>query len=89
MTGSGWLGYGGGGENSALTPEQRSEIERQMRERRRQRGALLARVEVEIYENGADAQVSFPPESVLDPGADGAAIADVVARAKAELERWR
>jgi hypothetical protein len=53
------------------------------------RGALLAIVEVRVYEHLEEPQVSFPPGAALGPDSDPADVVDVVARARDELARWR
>jgi len=60
----GWVSYTSG-ENSHLSPEVRAEVERRIKRRREERGALLAIVEVRVYENDEEPQVSFPREAVL------------------------
>jgi hypothetical protein len=52
-------------------------------------GALLAIVEVRVYEHRAEPQVSFPPGAALGPDSEPADVAAVVARARDELARWR
>jgi hypothetical protein len=83
--GRGWISYAGGQENSHLTAEQRAIVE----ERLTARGRLQARVEVDVYEDGADAQVSFSNKTTLGPDAGRETIAQVVSRAREQLERWR
>jgi hypothetical protein len=85
----GWVGYAGGQDNAHLTVEQREAIEERMAARRTARGRLLARVEVEVFEHGAEAQVSFPEDAVLGPESDSALIAEAVSRSSAELASWR
>jgi hypothetical protein len=85
----GWVSYTGGQDNAHLTVEQREAIEERMASRRAARGRLLARVEVEVFEHGAEAQVSFPDDAVLGPGSDSALIAEAVSRARGELASWR
>jgi hypothetical protein len=78
-----------GGVNDHLTEEQRQFIEEQMRQRQERQGRLLAVVEVRVYENEAEPQVSFPPGSLLKPESDGEKIVEVVTRAREGLGQWR
>ncbi len=72
-----------------LPDDVRAEAERRVREHRKQRGALLAVVEVRVFENGSEAQVSFPHEGLLGPDSGPVAISEVVAMAREELATWR
>ncbi|HUZ21273.1 MAG TPA: hypothetical protein VMU75_11950 [Acidimicrobiales bacterium] len=85
----GWVSYAGGQENSHLTADERRNFEQRIATRRSERGRLLARVEVEVFEHGAEAQVSFPEDAILGPESDAKVIAEAVSRARAELEHWR
>ncbi len=85
----GWISYVGGGDNSHLTEEQRLRVEGAIRERRESRGGLLGVVQVRVYENACEAQVSFPQGSMLGVETEGPVIADMVARARTELADWR
>ena len=78
-----------GGENDHLTEEQRRFIEEQMRERQERHGRLLAVVEVRVYENETEPQVSFPPGALLKPESDSEQIVRVVTRARKDLGEWR
>ena len=78
-----------GGENDHLTEEQRQYIEDQMKRRQQRQGRLLAVVEVRVYENETEPQVSFPPGSVLKPESDSEQIVHVVTRARKGLGQWR
>jgi hypothetical protein len=60
-----------------------------MAERAERRGALLATVEVRVYERQEEPQVSFPHEAQLHPGSDPSTVAEVVARARRSLGGWR
>jgi hypothetical protein len=60
-----------------------------MIERHRERGPLRAIVQVRVYENGAEPQVSFTEECTLGVGSDRADIAAAVARARDALAHWR
>jgi hypothetical protein len=60
-----------------------------MIERHRARGPLTAIVQVRVYAEGEDVQVSFTPECTLHPDADREEIASVVARAREALAGWR
>ena len=77
-----------GGENVHLTEEQRQYIEEQIRKRQEGQGRLLAVVEVRVYENETEPQVSFPPGSVLKPESDSEQIVQVVTRAQKGLGQW-
>lgn len=83
----GWISYGGG-ENSYLTHEQRQNVEEHISERQKKRGELLGIVEVRVYEQGCQPQVSFPSGSLLGVDADDSVISEIVARAMAELANW-
>jgi hypothetical protein len=63
--------------------------ERRRREYEEARGALLAIVQVHVYEHDVEPQVSFPPGAALAPDSDSALVVEVVARAREELSRWR
>jgi hypothetical protein len=67
----------------------RTEIEDRIRQARSEMGALLAIVEVRVFEHDAEAQVSFPPDGLLRPDDDREVVADVVRRAREELDAWR
>jgi hypothetical protein len=60
-----------------------------MIERHRVRGPLMAVVEVRVYAEGAEPQVSFVTGGTLRPDADRETIAAVVARARDALDHWR
>jgi hypothetical protein len=85
----GWISYTGDGDNSHLSAEQSEMVEEKVRERRELRGALLAIVQIRVFENGEAPQVSFPPEASLGPDSDQSVIADVVNRARECLADWR
>jgi hypothetical protein len=72
-----------------LPPDERALARRTMIERHRARGPLMAVVEVRVYAEDEEAQVSFMPGGTLGPGADRDTIAMVVARARDALGRWR
>jgi hypothetical protein len=60
-----------------------------MIDRHRARGPLLAVVEVRVYAEETEPQVSFPRGATLGPDADPKTIAAVVARARDQLVLWR
>jgi hypothetical protein len=72
-----------------LSPEVRAEVERRMRQRHEERGALLATVEVRVYEHDEEPQVSFPSNSVLGVETDALTISEIVVRARERLAHWR
>jgi hypothetical protein len=76
------------GDNSHLTEEQRHRIEDEMRHRQERRGRLLAVVEVRVYENETEPQVSFPPAALLKPDSDDSEIMGIVDRAQEGLAAW-
>jgi hypothetical protein len=84
----GWVSYTPG-DNSHLSPEVRAEVERRIKRRQEERGALLAIVEVRVYENDEEPQVSFPQDAVLGAHTDSSIISIVVARAREQLAHWR
>jgi hypothetical protein len=84
----GWVATTPGG-NSHLSPEVRAEVDRRMMRRQAERGALLAIVEVRVYEHDEEPQVSFPPEALLGAETDAAVLSDIVARARERLVHWR
>jgi hypothetical protein len=84
----GWVSYTSG-DNSHLSPEARAEVERRIKRRREERGALLAIVQVRVYENDEEPQVSFPEDAFLGVETDSSIISDVVARAREQLAHWR
>jgi hypothetical protein len=84
----GWVSYTSG-DNSHLSPEVRAEVERRIERRQEERGALLAIVEVRVYENEEESQVSFPQDAVLGVETESSVISDVVARAREQLAHWR
>jgi hypothetical protein len=84
----GWVSYTSG-DNAHLSPEVRAEVERRIRRRQEERGALLATVVVRVYENDEEPQVSFPPDAVLGVETDASIISHVVARAREQLGHWR
>jgi hypothetical protein len=80
----GWVSYGPG-DNSHLPDDVRRDIERRIEER----GALLAIVEVRVFEHDEVPQVSFPPGSPLGVDTEAPVIAELVTRAREELAHWR
>jgi hypothetical protein len=70
-------------------PESRERLRRTMIERHRERGPLAAIVQVRVYADAAEPQVSFTEECTLGPDADRGEIAAVVERARAALAGWR
>ena len=87
-TDHGWVSWTPSG-NSNLSPEASAEVERRVKARNEERGALLAIVEVRVYENSELPGVCFPEDVVLGIETDSSVIATVVARARAQLEHWR
>jgi hypothetical protein len=87
-TDHGWTSWTPSG-NSNLSPERSAEVGRRVAERNQARGALLAVVQVRVYENDELPQVSFPEGAVLGVETDSTVISDVVARARAQLQHWR
>jgi len=85
----GWVGYTGGGDNSQLTDRQRRMIQERIRQRNESRGELLGVVEVRVYENGCEPQVTFPHGAVLGVESDQSEITELVARARSEPGDWR
>ena len=85
----GWINYVAGGENSRLTKEQRRLVETRIRQRQETRGGLLGVVEVRVFENGCEPQVTFPPGALLGIDSGAPAISEIVVRARAELANWR
>jgi hypothetical protein len=77
------------GDNSHLPPEVRTEVERRIKRRKEERGALLAIVQIRVYENDEEPQVSFPEDALLGVDSDSSIISDVVARARERLVYWR
>jgi len=84
----GWVAYASG-DNSHLSPEVRSEVERRLNQRQEERGALFAIIEVRVYENDEEAQVGFPPDAILGVETDSFIISEVVARAREQLAHWQ
>jgi hypothetical protein len=85
---SGWVSWTGDSWVD-LPPETRQRVRRTMIERHRERGPLQAIVQVRVYENAAEPQVSFTQECTLGAGSDRADIASAVARARDALANWR
>jgi len=77
------------GDNSHLSAEVRADVERRIEQRQEERGALLAIVEVRVYENDEEPQVSFREDAVFGVETDSSIISDVVARAREKLAHWR
>jgi hypothetical protein len=77
------------GSNARLPEDVRQERRRRHGERDERRGGLLAIVSVRVYEHDEEPQVSFPPEALLGVETDAPVIAEVVARARTQLGRWR
>ena len=80
----GWFSFTGG-DTSHLTDEQRRIVE----DRIGDRGDLLGVVQVRVYEHGCEPYVTFPPDAVLGAETDPSEIAEMVARARAQLVAWR
>jgi hypothetical protein len=86
----GWVSWGPGGPRQDAPPEARDEVPRLEAEHKARRGRLVARVEVEVYENGECLpQVTFPPDGILVPTDDTGRIAEVVRAARNTLDDWR
>jgi hypothetical protein len=84
----GWVAYTSG-DNSHLSPQVQADMERRTERRLRERGALLAFVEVRVYEHDAEPQVGFPPGALLGVETDSSVISEVVARAREQLAHWQ
>jgi hypothetical protein len=84
----GWVSYTSG-DNSHLSSEVRAEVERHIERRQEERGALLAIVQVRVYENDEEPQISFPEDALLGVETDPSIISDVVDRARQQLDHWR
>jgi hypothetical protein len=80
----GWFSFTGG-NSSHLTDGQRQIVE----DRIRDLGDLLGVVQVRVYENGCEPYVTFPQDAVLGVETDRSEIAEMVARARAQLVDWR
>jgi hypothetical protein len=85
---TGWVGFTPQSIDN-LPPETQGKVRKTMKERTKQRGRLLAVVEVRVFERDEHAQVSFTSDSALTPDADPANIAEVVNRARKKLTKWR
>ena len=85
---SGWVSWTGDSWVD-LPEETRAQVRRTMVERHRARGPLMAIVQVRVYENGADPQLSFTEECTLHVETDRETLAGVVARARDALAAWR
>jgi len=86
-TDHGWVSYGAG-DNSHLTDEQRRLVEERKRQREEARGQLLCIVQVYVYEQGAEPQVSFPHDAVMGVESDQADVRKAVSRARDALGDW-
>jgi hypothetical protein len=84
----GWISWTGDSWVE-LPPELRAQVRRTVIDRHRARGPLLAVVQVRVYAEDEEPQVSFPGGSALGPDADRETIAAVVARARDALNDWR
>ena len=84
----GWVSYTSG-DNSHPSPEVREEVGRRIKRREDERRALLAIVQVRVYENDEEPQVSFSEDAPLEVETDSSIISDVVARARRALAHWR
>jgi hypothetical protein len=87
-TENGWVSYTSG-DNSHLSPEVRAEVERRIKRRQEERGALLAIVQIRVYETDEEPQISFPEDALLGIETDSSIISNVVARAREQLAHWR
>jgi hypothetical protein len=72
-----------------LPPDLRARARQTMIERHRARGPLLAVVQVRVYAEDEESQVTFPVDCALGPDADRETISMVVARAREALAAWR
>ena len=84
----GWISYGPG-DNSHLSEDQRGWVEERIRQHEASRGGLLGVVEVRVYEQACEPQVSFPQGAILGVEADSSLISEMVDRARSELADWR
>jgi hypothetical protein len=85
---TGWRSFAPG-TLAKLPPDERTAAERRMAEHAERRGALLAVVQVRVYEHEEQPQVTFPPEAQFDLEADLSGVDELVARARRSLEGWR
>lgn len=84
-----WYSYGPGGLDDDLPEGLREEILRRRAETEERRGHLLARVVIQIWENGeAVPSVNVRPEGPLSVE-DTAGIAEAVRIARDALDGWR
>jgi hypothetical protein len=81
----GWFSYTGTSDTSDLSHEQRQIVEKRIRDR----GHLLGVVQVRVYENACEPYVTFPQDAALGVATDQSEIAEMVARARAQLLDWR
>jgi hypothetical protein len=87
-TDHGWVSYTPG-DNSHLSDEVRAKVERRLQERHERRGALLAIVQVRVFEHQEEPQVTFPPDALLGPETDHSVISEIVQRAQRQLTLWQ
>ena len=85
---SGWVSWTGDSWVD-LPEETRARVRRTIIERPRARGPLMGIVQVRVYENGAEPQLSFTEECTLDVETDRETLAGVVARARDALADCR
>jgi hypothetical protein len=81
---SGWISSKGA-DDPDLTDEQRQILQ----ERRDRQGQLLGVVQVRVFENQCVPYVTFPQDSTLSAETDQSEVAEMVARARRELEDWQ
>jgi hypothetical protein len=84
----GWVSWTGDSW-AELPPDRRAQVRQIMIDRHRARGPLLAVVQVRVYAEEAEPQVSFVPGATLGPDTDRETIATVVGRARDALAAWR
>jgi len=84
----GWISLGPrkGTEGPGDAP---TRIEQATREQDERRGALLAVVEVRVYEHDEMPYVTFPTDAVLGVESEASVISEVVSRAREQLRNWR
>ena len=84
----GWVSFTGDSWVE-LPPDLRARARQTVIDRHRARGPLLAVVEVRVYAEEAEPQVSFVPGCALGPDAARETIATVVGRARDALDARR
>jgi hypothetical protein len=89
MSESGWVSWSPGGDNNHVASELRARVQRQRGEELAARGRQVARVVIDVFENGEVVPyLQLPAGGPIDPGDRHATVA-AVRKASDALAGWQ